>query len=201
MCRQVLTKSPSGASLRFTSTPLCRGRGRRLVVGTELVNSPPERPRGAIHPPAATSVLRSLVRLHDLLANARIVWLSSMRPDGRPHVVPTWFDWDGEVITVFTRPDAQKVRNVRHEPRVMLAIGRPEPSFEVELLEGDAAIVGGPAAGLHAVRPSARFAAKYADSLAETGRTVDGFATEFPNALRIRPTRLLYWGSRETTTA
>jgi PPOX class probable F420-dependent enzyme len=154
-----------------------------------------------IDPPAPASVMRSLVRLHELLANARIVWLSSTRPDGRPHVVPTWFDWDGEVITVFTRPEAQKVRNVRHEPRVMLAIGRPEPSFEVELLEGDAAIVNGPAGGLCVVRPSARFAAKYADSLAETGRTLDRFAADFPHALRIRPTRLLDWAAREMTSA
>jgi PPOX class probable F420-dependent enzyme len=143
--------------------------------------------------------MRSVVRLHELLVNARIVWLSSMRPDGRPHVVPTWFDWDGEVITVFSRPNAQKVRNVRHEPRVMLAIGRPEPSFEVELLEGDATIVDGGVEAQRAVRPSARFAAKYAGSLAETGRTMDGFAQEFPHALRIRPTRLLDWGARETT--
>jgi PPOX class probable F420-dependent enzyme len=170
------------------------------VVGAELVTSLRERPRGVIDPPASASVMGSLVRLHELLANARIVWLSSTRPDGRPHVVPTWFDWDGEVITVFTRPEAQKVRNVRHEPRVMLAIGRPEPSFEVELLEGDATIVGG-ADDARAVRPSPSFAAKYAGSLAETGRTMDGFAQEFPHALRIRPTRLLDWGARETTSA
>ncbi len=169
------------------------------MIATVPVTAPLERPNGAVRPPATAALLRSLVRLHDLLANARIVWLSTTRPDGRPHVVPTWFDWDGEVITVFTRPDAQKVRNVRHEPRVMLAIGRADPIFEVELLEGEAEVVDAPAARLRAVRPSSRFAAKYADSFAETGRTVDAFAAEFPNALRIRPTRLLDWGARETT--
>jgi predicted pyridoxine 5'-phosphate oxidase superfamily flavin-nucleotide-binding protein len=24
-----------------------------------------------------------------------VVWLSSVQPDGRPHVVPVWFHWDG----------------------------------------------------------------------------------------------------------
>jgi PPOX class probable F420-dependent enzyme len=171
------------------------------VLATEPVASPLERHNGAVSPPASLAVLRSLVRLHDLLANARIVWLSTTRPDGRPHVVPAWFDWDGEVITVFTRSDAQKVRNVRHEPRVMLAIGQPDPAFECELLEGNAAVVDGRAAGSESVRPSSRFASKYAKSLAETGRTIDSFGAEFPNALQIRPTRLLDWGAREATSA
>ena len=100
----------------------------------------------AVRPPASTSVLRSLVRLHELLANARVIWLSTTRPDGRPHVVPTWFDWDGEHITVFTRPHAQKVRNVRHEPRVMVAIGCADLTFEVELLEAEAEVVDAPEA-------------------------------------------------------
>ncbi|HEX4898146.1 MAG TPA: pyridoxamine 5'-phosphate oxidase family protein, partial [Candidatus Limnocylindrales bacterium] len=94
-----------------------------------------------MRPPASTAALGSILRLHELLASARVIWLSSTRPDGRPHVVPTWFDWDGEHITVFTRPNAQKVRNVRHEPRVMVAIGRADETFEVELLEADAEIV------------------------------------------------------------
>jgi PPOX class probable F420-dependent enzyme len=141
-------------------------------------------------PPTAAALVGSIIRLHELLGGARIVWLSSARPDGRPHVVPTWFDWDGEVITVFTRPDAQKVRNVRHEPRVMLAIGKADLAFEVELLEGEAVVGSSP------VSPSAMFASKYAQSLAETGRTIDSYAVEYPQAIRIRPTRLLDWGAR-----
>jgi PPOX class probable F420-dependent enzyme len=152
-------------------------------------------PIASIAPPAPAATIRSLVRLHDLLGRARIVWLSSTRPDGRPHVVPTWFDWDGEVITVFSRPDAQKVRNVRHEPRVMLAIGEADPRFECELLEGEAAV------GSRPVCPSGRFATKYAESLAESGRTLPAFAAEYPQAIRIRPTRLLDWGAREATSS
>ena len=143
-----------------------------------------------IAPPTTTALAASMIRLHQLLGRARIVWLSSARPDGRPHVVPTWFDWDGEIITVFTRPDAQKVRNVRHDPRVMVAIGKPEPAFEVELLEGEAVV------GSTPVRPSAAFASKYAEALAEMGRTIDSYVTDYPQPIRIRPTRLLDWGAR-----
>jgi PPOX class probable F420-dependent enzyme len=162
------------------------------VLAANAPALPPAKPSQApILPPSAAALVGSIIRLHELLGGARILWLSSARPDGRPHVVPTWFDWDGEQITVFTRPDSQKVRNVRHEPRVMLAIGEPDPAFEVELLEGEAVL------GSGAERPSLRFASKYAVSLNEAGRTIDSYVGEYPQAIRIRLTRLLDWGARE----
>jgi PPOX class probable F420-dependent enzyme len=152
------------------------------------------RSRTPISPPRRDVPLGSVARLHHLLAEARIVWLSTTRPDGRPHVVPVWFDWDGEIITVFSRPEAQKIRNIRNQPAVMLAIGRVDSMTEVELLEGHATIAER-APGL-ARLPSARFAAKYAAQLNEAGHSIDWFAAQFPRALRIRPTRLLDWGAR-----
>jgi PPOX class probable F420-dependent enzyme len=139
-----------------------------------------------------------MIRVQSLLATARVIWLSSTRPDGRPHVVPTWFDWDGETITVFTRPDAQKVRNVRCQPRVMIAIGMADATFEVELLEGEALVIDDTSAsGL--VRPSEGFVHKYAGAFQSNGLTIDGFALQYPHAIRVRPTRLLDWGAREAT--
>jgi PPOX class probable F420-dependent enzyme len=146
-----------------------------------------------------TSVIRSLVRVQELLVSARVIWLSSVRSDGRPHIVPTWFDWDGEVITVFSRRTAQKVINVRHHPSVMVAIGRAEPEFDVELLEGEARVVDSGTVGLPAIRPSSRFAIKYAAALATEGRTLAAFSDDYPCAIRIHPTRLLDWGAREHT--
>jgi hypothetical protein len=34
------------------------------------------------------------------LRHEPIIWLSSVRPDGRPHLVPIWFLWDGAVLSV-----------------------------------------------------------------------------------------------------
>ena len=151
----------------------------------------------SIGPPGTTALVRSLIRLHELLASARVIWLSSVRPDGRPHVVPTWFDWDGEVITVFTRPDAQKARNIRSHSAVMLAIGGTEPAFEVELIDGEARVVDGDRDSSAGTLPSERFASKYAEVLATDGRTVASFAADYPCAVKIRPIRLLDWGARE----
>jgi PPOX class probable F420-dependent enzyme len=145
-----------------------------------------------------TAAFGSMARVLEDLASAPILWLGSTRPDGRPHIVPTWFDWDGESITVFTRPDAQKVRNLRHRPSVMIAVGQPESSFAVELLEGEAIVIDEPEGGPNGdVRlPSRRFRDKYRTALAEAGFTAEAFAAEYPQVVRIRLTRLLDWGAR-----
>ena len=72
----------------------------------------------------------------DALEHEQVVWLSTTRPDGGPHVVPLWFVWDGRSIVAFSKPHAQKVRNLRADPRVMVAVGRADATFDVELDRG-----------------------------------------------------------------
>jgi len=68
---------------------------------------------------------RTVARVLPMLADERIVWLSTVRPDGTPHLVPTWFWWDGTALVVFSKPDAVKARNLRANPRLMVAVGDP----------------------------------------------------------------------------
>jgi predicted pyridoxine 5'-phosphate oxidase superfamily flavin-nucleotide-binding protein len=35
------------------------------------------------------------LRVERFLETEPVIWLSSIRPDGAPHLVPTWFAWDG----------------------------------------------------------------------------------------------------------
>jgi general stress protein 26 len=60
--------------------------------------------------------------------------LAAVRPDGRPHLVPLWFDWDGETLVVLSKAHAQKVRNILAEPRAMVSVGEPG-SVGTSLLE------------------------------------------------------------------
>src|SRR5438552_14391192 len=76
------------------------------------------------------------------LRSEPIIWLSSVRPDGRPHLVPVWFLWDGAAILIFSKPAAQKVRNLRHSPQVMLALDSADEGEDVVLLEGRAELLG-----------------------------------------------------------
>lgn len=135
------------------------------------------------------------IPIDDRLRSERTVWLSSMRPDGRPHVVPVWFHWDGDVIDVFSKPNAQKVRNLRQHPDVMLAIGQPAEEWDVELVEGTAAIVDSPTAD---VIPPTMFE-KYADLMARVALDTDTFVGTYSQPVRITPTRFLGYGGKGWT--
>jgi PPOX class probable F420-dependent enzyme len=118
-----------------------------------------------------------------------VVWLSSVRPDGSPHLLPLWFTWDGDTILVYSKPGAQKVRNLRASPRVMVAVGAPTPSFDVELIEAVAELE--PPA---TERLPETFRRKYAGLMARAGITAERFAAVYSQPIRIRPTRWLGWG-------
>jgi PPOX class probable F420-dependent enzyme len=119
-----------------------------------------------------------------------VAWLSSVQRDGRPHVVPVWFHWDGERIVAFSKPNARKVANLRDQPSVMLAVGTPGPDFEVELIEATAEL---PDADTAEVMPEG-FGAKYRELLRRAGLSVQRFAEVYSQPIVLRPTRFLGYG-------
>ena len=129
-------------------------------------------------------------RLDRFLWQEPVVWLSTVRPDGSPHLVPTWFAWDGETITIMSKPGAQKVRNLRAHGSAMLALGDAEDDFDVGLVEADA-ILEDDAIGL----PPA-FLAKYAERIATLGLTPEQFAATYSQTIRLTPTKALGWHGR-----
>ncbi len=140
----------------------------------------PPAARAAAAPPQAEAALR-----HD-----PVVWLSTVRQDGRPHLVPVWFHWDGERILAFSKPNARKVQNLRDQPRVMLAVGTPGPEFDVELIEATAELPDAPA---ERIMPDG-FGHKYRDLLRRAGLTVQRFAEVYSQPIVLRPTRFLGYG-------
>ena len=110
-----------------------------------------------------------------------IIWLSSVRPDGRPHLVPVWFWWDGAAILIFSKPAAQKVRNLRHNPQVVLALDSADEGEDVVLLEGRAELLGDGAP--QSTLPE--YAEKYAALMARLGITAASMAAEYTQAIRV----------------
>ncbi|HEU0244304.1 MAG TPA: pyridoxamine 5'-phosphate oxidase family protein [Candidatus Limnocylindrales bacterium] len=133
---------------------------------------------------------RTVARVLPMLGDERVVWLSTVRPDGTPHLVPTWFLWDGTAITVFSKPDAVKARNLRANPRLMVAVGDPEDDFSVGLIEAEATRIEG-----DAVVPEAFFA-KYAAEMGPGRLDRETFRTLYTESIRIVPTRFLAWHGR-----
>lgn len=56
------------------------------------------------------------------LTTAQIIWLGTVRPDGRPHLVPIWFSWVRPHLYVCVEPESVKARNMRSNPQVVLAL-------------------------------------------------------------------------------
>lgn len=50
------------------------------------------------------------------------VWLCTLRCDGSPHVTPVWFLYRGGTWWVCASENSVKVRNIRRDPRVSLAL-------------------------------------------------------------------------------
>lgn len=161
---------------------------------------PTMRPRSG-HPSFTTA--QAVVMSSPTVASARIrrfldeepvVWLSTVRPDGAPHIVPIWFWWDGEALIVASKPGAQKVRNLRANPSVMLALGDAEDDFDVGLVQGRAELLERPAAE---VLP-AGLLAKYAVRLGALGVDAAEFAATYSQVIRIKPDAYLGWHGRTT---
>lgn len=131
-------------------------------------------------------------RVRRFLEKEPVVWLSTVRPDGAPHIVPIWFWWDGDAVLVFSKPEAQKVRNMRAHPAVMLGVGDPEDDFDIGLLEGRAELLDRPTAE---VMPRAHLE-KYASRMAEIALSAAEYAATYSQVIRIVPNHYLDWHGR-----
>jgi PPOX class probable F420-dependent enzyme len=129
-------------------------------------------------------------RLARFLAQEPVIWLSTVRPDGTPHLVPSWFAWDGETVVMMSKPGAQKVRNLRANASAMLALGDAEDDFDVGLLEATAERI----EDSGTLTPA--FTEKYAERIASLGLTPEQFAAIYSLTIRLTPTRALGWHGR-----
>jgi len=136
----------------------------------------------------ATTTLAA-ARIRRFLEREPIVWLSTVRPDGAPHLVPIWFTWDGEALLIFSKPDAQKVRNLRAHPSTMLALGDAEADFDIGLIEARAELLDQPTCDL---LPAAHIE-KYAGQLAALGMDAEAYAATYSQVIRIVPADFLGW--------
>jgi PPOX class probable F420-dependent enzyme len=121
------------------------------------------------------------------LRDEPIIWLGTTRPDGRPHLVPVWFLWDGATVLLFSQPNVQKVRNIRHERRVVLALDTRDEGEDVVIVEGEAELL---AAGtVDSTLPA--YAEKYAQLMERINTSPEKMAAEYNQAIRVTPTRFL----------
>lgn len=132
------------------------------------------------------------------LESELIIWLGTVRPDGRPHLIPIWFLWEGETLLFFSQPKTQKIRNMQHMPDVTLALDSASHGEDIVILEGRTELLSDPSI-TSANLPE--YLAKYQALITQLGWEPAGMAAEYSQAIRVTPTRIRAWGGTEENPA
>ena len=75
--------------------------------------------------------------ISDFLAENHVAHLTTVRPDGRPHVTPVSYFMENGKAFVLALANAVKFRNVRRNPKVSLSIATDQRPYKYVLLEGE----------------------------------------------------------------
>lgn len=146
----------------------------------------PTFPEGYGIPETAQGLL-TWAEVEPRLVHAHHYWLSSVRPDGRPHAVPRWGVWLDGRFWYDGAPTTRHTRNVEANPAVTLTL---ESGTEVVIVEGESHATRADPEPLGA-RLSQAFT-KYAD--AGYSPAPDSWADAQGGGLRvITPHRVLAW--------
>ena len=124
--------------------------------------------------------------INERLQKDMVMWLGTVRPNGKPHTVPVWFYWDGTAIIMFSKPKNQKLVNIRANNNVILAIDDTRGGEDVVTLEGTAELVEGTSVMNQVLAP---YIAKYGELIKGFGWTNESMMAEYSQTIRITPTR------------
>jgi DNA-binding IclR family transcriptional regulator len=73
----------------------------------------------------APAALLSSAEIADFLQGPWAARLACVRPDGRPHVIPVWQEWDGENFRVVAWQGSQWAEYLLQNPNVSLTVDEP----------------------------------------------------------------------------
>ncbi len=127
------------------------------------------------------------VHIDERLRSNIIVWFTTVRADGRPHSVAVWFLWDGSQILIFSQPNKQKLRNLQHNPHVVLALDDTKNGGDVIVIEGKVELIDN--AEVNTTLPA--YAEKYTPLLNEMGWSPESMAADYSQAIRVTPTKFM----------
>jgi len=122
----------------------------------------------------------------DRLARARTYWLSTTRPDGRPHVVPRWGAWLDGAFWYDGSPQTRHAKNLAENGACALSVG----DNEVTIVEG-VSVASDPIAGELGGRLSDELSRKYAPTYVPSP---DSWSDETAGGLRtLTPAKIIAW--------
>jgi PPOX class probable F420-dependent enzyme len=132
----------------------------------------------------------------DFLGSERTCRVATVGEDGRPHVVPLWFVWEGGHLWLYSIVRSQRWTDLDRDPRVAVVVDAGTRFHELRGVEisGRAEVVGDAPRGSRPdprlARPELLFARKYVGG--------DTFTADGRHAwLRITPEKLASWDFRK----
>ncbi len=81
---------------------------------------------------------RSWAEAEEVLRRADVAWISTVRPDGRPHVTPLLTVWRDGALHFCTGRAERKARNLEGNPAVVLTVSSPAGGGLDVVVEGRA---------------------------------------------------------------
>jgi len=128
---------------------------------------------------------RAIARLTD----EKIIWLTTVRPNGQPQASPVWFLYLNDEFLIYSLPGTARTSNIEANPRVSLNLDGNGEGGDIVAIEGTARLDPDPAPSTD-VKP---YQEKYAGFIARNGWTPESFAADYPIAIRITPVRSRAW--------
>ena len=120
------------------------------------------------------------------LQDDKIIWLTTVAPDGTPQSNPVWFLWDGETFLFYSETKAKRLKHIALNPKVSLHLEAGKWGDDVIVITGEARL--DPTAPVWHLVPGAR--EKYEEGALQFGQTLDQVGKSFSVAFRVYPTHI-----------
>jgi hypothetical protein len=78
--------------------------------------------------------------VEEFLKGAHIAALATVRANGRPHVVPVWYEYDGREFTINCFRDTQKMKNIARKGFAALSVFSDAIPYQQVTVEGMARV-------------------------------------------------------------
>lgn len=129
--------------------------------------------------------------IKEFLAPGRIMRLACLKDDGRPYIVPIWYEWDGEYFWVIPRAKSAWALYLKNNKYCAATIDEDQSPLRKVIVEGEAELIEEPNINGQWVPIATRMSYRY---LGENGPKYLEPTLDKPRWLfRIKPEKITTW--------
>jgi PPOX class probable F420-dependent enzyme len=116
-------------------------------------------------------------RMKRFLSEAQLLNLTTITPDGFPHVTPVWFDFDGKAFLISTTKERKKARNLAKNNKAGFSIAPKDLPYKAVVGYGTVEMTPDPNGVLiktlcHKYLPAAKADKYYASIMSDAGSRI-----------------------------